>query len=212
MWLADGKRAHVFDVPYFAAAALEGQPVSADGGVVLGATGARARMRGRRTLDFFEDWDLAPVAQHTDFLRVPGITAVYRANLSASGVTGEGSPSADPRISRDRERVAQRLAALRDRYQRRVDELKAEARSARSVGDTDRALAAWREAGRIDPTTSTSCCARPGRVRRRCWAEEAPGDCEALPACRRADAAAKLAIVDRATAGGERRGERGRRR
>ena len=152
MWLADGKRAHVFDVPY-SPLLLSKDNLFPPMAALFSARLVREHgCAVDETLDFFEDWDFwRQVAQHTDFLRVPGITAVYRANLSASGVTGEGSPSADPRISRDREKVAQRLAALRDRYQRRVDELKAEARSARNAGDADRALAAWREAGRIDP-------------------------------------------------------------
>jgi len=152
MWLADGERAHVFDVPYSPlllakdnlfpplAALFSARLVREHGCVV------------DESLDYFEDWDFwRQVAAHTDFLRVPGVSAVYRANLSESGVTVEGSPSADPRMARDRAKVAQRLAALRDRWQRRVGELKAEARSAFDSGERARALAAWREAGRIDP-------------------------------------------------------------
>lgn len=202
MWLADGKRAHVFDVPY-SPLLLSKDNLFPPMAALFSARLVREHgCAVDETLDFFEDWDFwRQVAQHTDFLRVPGITAVYRANLSASGVTGEGSPSADPRISRDREKVAQRLAALRDRYQRRVDELKAEARSARNAGDADRALAAWREAGRIDPydvdavlrEAEAACAAGAWAEGRRAIAEalaRMPGEPTLLR---------NLAIVDRAT-------------
>jgi Flp pilus assembly protein TadD len=99
--------------------------------------------------------------------------------------------------------VAQRLASLRDRYQRRVGELKAEARSERSAGDVDRALAAWREAGRIDPydvdvvlrEAEVSCAAGAWGEGRRVIAEalaRMPGEPTLLR---------NLAIVDRAAAG-----------
>jgi len=204
MWLADGERAHVFDVPYSPLllakdnlfppmAALFSARLVRDHGCAVD-----------ETLDFFEDWDLwRQVAEHTDFLRVPGITAVYRANLSESGVTGTGPHADDPRIRRDREAVRQRLAALRERYQRRVDELKAEARSAQDSGDTDRALAAWRGAGRIDPydvdvvlrEAETACAAGAWAEGRRALADalaRMPGEPTLLR---------NLAIVDRAVAG-----------
>ena len=203
MWLADGKRAHVFDVPY-SPLLLSKDNLFPPMAALFSARLVREHgCAVDETLDFFEDWDFwRQVARHTDFLRVPGITAVYRANLSESGVTGEESPSADPRIARDREKVAQRLAALRDRYQRRVDALKAEARSARGAGDADRALAAWREAGRIDPydvdvvlrEAEVACAAGAWAEGRRVIAEalaRMPGE----PALLR-----NLAIVDRATA------------
>ena len=130
------------------------------------------------------------------------ITAVYRANLSESGVTGTGPHAGDPRIRRDREEVSRRLSALRERYQRRVDELKADARSARDSGDSGRALAAWREAGRIDPydidvvlrEAETACAAGAWSEGRRAIAEalaRMPGEPTLLR---------NLATVDRAIA------------
>lgn len=204
MWLADGERAHVFDVPYSPLLLAKDNLFPPMAALFSARLVREHGCAVDETLDFFEDWDFwRQAARHTDFLRVPGITAVYRANLSQSGVTGEGSPSADPRIARDRELVAQRLASLRDRYQRRVGELKAEARSARSAGDVDRALAAWREAGRIDPydvdvvlrEAEVSCAAGAWGEGRRVIAEalaRMPGEPTLLR---------NLAIVDRAAAG-----------
>ena len=152
MWLADGERAHVFDVPYSPLLLAKDNLFPPMAALFSARLVREHGCAVDETLDFFEDWDFwRQVAAHTDFLRVAGVSAVYRANLSGSGVTRERSPSADPRIARDRAKVAQRLAALRDRWQRRVDDLKADARSALGSGEPDRALAAWREAARIDP-------------------------------------------------------------
>lgn len=204
MWLADGERAHVFDVPY-SPLLLAKENLFPPMAALFSARLVREHgCAVDETLDYFEDWDFwRQVAAHTDFLRVPGVSAVYRANLSESGVTGAGPHADDPRIRRDREKVGQRLAALRERYQRRVDELKAEARSALGSGDGDRALAAWREAGGIDPydidvvlrEAETACRAGAWSEGRRAIAEalgRMPGDPRLLR---------NLALVDREIAG-----------
>lgn len=203
MWLADGERAHVFDVPYSPLLLAKDNLFPPMAALFSARLVREHGCAVDESLDYFEDWDFwRQVAEHTDFLRVPGITAVYRANLSESGVTGTGPHAGDPRIRRDREEVSRRLSALRKRYQRRVDELKAEARSARDSGDSGRALAAWREAGRIDPydidvvlrEAETACAAGAWSEGRRAIAEalaRMPGEPTLLR---------NLATVDRAIA------------
>lgn len=203
MWLADGERAHVFDVPYSPLLLAKDNLFPPMAALFSARLVREHGCAVDESLDYFEDWDFwRQVAEHTDFLRVPGITAVYRANLSKSGVTGTGPHAGDPRIRRDREEVSRRLSALRKRYQRRVDELKAEARSARDSGDSGRALAAWREAGRIDPydidvvlrEAETACAAGAWSEGRRAIAEalaRMPGEPTLLR---------NLATVDRAIA------------
>jgi Flp pilus assembly protein TadD len=95
-------------------------------------------------IDYFDDWDFwLQCSRHTPFLRVPGLTAIYRAYLSQSGVDKVDTGGAEPRVYRDRDTVAARYAVERERARLQHERDRADAMAATQRRDLGAALAMW---------------------------------------------------------------------
>jgi tetratricopeptide (TPR) repeat protein len=104
------------------------------------------------SLDYFEDWDFwLQCARHTQFLRVPGATAVYRTFLSSSGILQVDRGTPEPRMLHDRSVVRMRYADDRAAAEAAFEADARAALQAAAQGDNKAAVTHWHAAYVANP-------------------------------------------------------------
>jgi len=152
MWLADGERAHVFDVPYSPLLLAKDNLFPPMAALFSARLVREHGCAVDESLDYFEDWDFwLAAARLTPFVHSPQCTAIYRTYLSESGIHAHGRADADPRLAQD-------SATIRGRYRDDRDRLGAAQRArmdaalaAAERGDLAASASLWNDAHIADP-------------------------------------------------------------